>query len=106
MKTYRLYSLKILTKENSAQVERKIAIEDGLIINMETQDRKWLIDAIVENEDKKTFDDYASDSFEVEVVITSNQNLPAKMQVNIRNITKLSNKTGVLLEGTMITKKR
>ena len=106
MKTYRLYSLKILTKENLAQIERNIAIEDGLIINMETQDRKWLIDAIVENEDKKTFDVYANDSFEVEVVITSNQNSPAKMQVNIRNITKLSNKTGVLLEGTMITKKR
>lgn len=106
MKTYRLYSLKIINENAPSTIEQNIAIEDGLIINMEDLDKKWLIDAIIEKSDKPLFEAFNKDSFSVEVIITSKDNLPAKMQVSIRNITQLSNKVGILLEGKMNKSKR
>lgn len=107
MKTYRLYSLRILVGEEKGIVQKNIPIEDGLIINMEDDKKNWLIDAVIENSNKELFTNLFTnkETFIVEAVITSKNNYPATMSATVRKIIDLSGKIGVLLDGILVINK-
>lgn len=104
MKTYRLYALTIITEEEAGKKDYELAIEDGLIINMEDQEKRWLIDAIITEQEKHLLEQIAENDqkLQARVLITSKNNRPAMMELSIRKITELTNKIGILLEGKMI----
>ncbi len=86
--------------ENGVSQEN-IPVEDGLIIDVDDNGKKWLIDAVVTNSGADKFTDvYEHDkNILIEVVITSEKNYPATMVAKVQKMTDLTEKTSVLLEG-------
>ncbi len=107
MKTYRLYSLRILTGHQNGFTQQDIPIEEGLIINMDDTGKKWLVDAVTEKDQKHFFEEITkeNDTLLIEVVITRPNNNPATMVAKIRKITELSSKLSVLIDGLMVVQK-
>jgi hypothetical protein len=107
MKTYRLYSLNILHGQDRGVLQKDIQIEDGLIIDMEQNGKKWLVDVKVDEKDQPLFEEYYRDKEKllIEVVITSPSNYPATMVAKVRKITQLNKKVSILLDGLLIIRK-
>lgn len=107
MKTYQLCTLKVINEENPNNETIEINIEDGLIINKEDGSKKWLIDAIITEEDRALIENLTKEKNElkIEVAITTKNNRPATMDMSIRNIVQLSRNVGILLEGYMKSSK-
>ncbi len=99
VKTYRLFSLRVFEGHENGVTQKNIPIENGLIIDVEDGDKKWLVDAIFEETDD--FSPVEGQTLLIEVVITSKNNYPATMVVDVKKITTLSTKKSFLLEGHM-----
>ncbi|ARK31804.1 YwpF-like family protein [Halalkalibacter krulwichiae] len=108
MKTFKLYSLSLLEGKDGNVHQKLVPIEDGLIINMENQDKLWYIEAVVSGDYFSYFNSVKENQGHVlvDVVITSKGNHPAAMITNVHTITKLSNESiSVLLEAKLALKK-
>ena len=99
MKTFKLISLQILTKERLIP----ITLMDGLIINKEDDYNHWLIEVYTD----LSSIDFLEESFQkkeellVQAVITKKANDPAPFEVMILSIQKFGDKASILLEGTL-----
>ncbi|WP_179295614.1 YwpF family protein [Bacillus sp. FJAT-45350] len=106
MKTYRLYSLRLLIGKENGVLQRDIPLVDGLIINMEDNGKKWLLDAVISSDKKSVFEEIeTSEKFILEVVITSKNNHPATMVAKVRKLTELSVNVSVLIDGILVNRK-
>jgi len=99
VKTFKLISLQILTKERLIP----ITLMDGLIINKEDDYNHWLIEVYTD----LSSIDFLEESFQkkeellVQAVITKKANDPAPFEVMILSIQKFGDKASILLEGTL-----
>ncbi|WP_088104646.1 YwpF-like family protein [Halalkalibacter urbisdiaboli] len=107
MKTFRLYSLSLLEKEEGEVVHKPIPVKDGLIINLENKEQTWYIDAVVSKEHKMYFENVRehNQNILVDVVITSKENHPAAMITSVSAITELSENFSILLEAKLVLRK-
>ncbi|MFV8827679.1 YwpF family protein [Alkalihalobacterium sp. APHAB7] len=107
MKTYRLFSLRVLQPHEKGVSQVEIPLQDGLIIDMEDSAKKWLIDAVINQDVIGIFEKCEKENGKLilEAVITSENNYPATMVTKVRKITHLSNKVSILLDGLMAVRK-
>ncbi|MDE5415695.1 YwpF family protein [Alkalihalobacterium chitinilyticum] len=107
MKTYRLFSLRVLQPHEKGVSQVDIPLQDGLIIDMEDTAKKWLIDAVINQDGIGIFETCEKENGKliIEAVITSENNYPATMVTKVRKITHLSNKVSILLDGLMAVRK-
>ncbi|WP_400243973.1 YwpF family protein [Niallia sp. JL1B1071] len=99
MKTFKLISLQILTKEKLIPIK----LIDGLIINKEDDYNHWLIEVYTDFSSIDFLDEalQKKEDLLVQAVITKKENDPAPFEVTILSIQKFGDKVSVLLEGTL-----
>ncbi|MDV2686359.1 YwpF-like family protein [Alkalihalophilus lindianensis] len=107
MKTFKLYSLCVLEGKEGSIKQRAIPLKDGLIINMENEDRTWHIDAVTDSTHKPYFEKVKEEEGHllVDAIITSKNNHPATMVTKVITITELSDGISVLLEAKLVLQK-
>lgn len=99
MKTFKLVSLQIVEQTGL----KDIKLIDGLIINKEDEQRKWLIEAFTD----VMYYDFLHDlfvketSFSVQTVITRLENDPAPFEVTICSVQKMNGRMNVVMEGKL-----
>ncbi|RFU60098.1 YwpF family protein [Bacillus sp. V59.32b] len=98
MKTFKLISLQIVTKEK-AYID--IPLTDGLIINKEDEGNTWIIEAFVANEYFSNLEPFVSTGQEINVqaVITKKDNDPATFKTVVDTLRKVDGHVIILLEG-------
>lgn len=103
VKTFKLCSIHLLKGQNGKIEQLPISIKDGLIINMENEEKTWYIDAVFAEEHVSFFKDMKENNKHilVEVVITSPDNPPAAMITSVDTITELSEHISVLFKAKM-----
>lgn len=99
MKTFKLISLQILTKEKLLPIK----LIDGLIINKEDDYNHWLIEVYTDFSSIDFLDEafQKKEDLLVQAVITKKENDPAPFEVAILSIQKFGEKASILLEGTL-----
>lgn len=108
MKTFKLNSLAILESCEDQIKEHPIKLIDGLIINREDEDGRWLTEAYIEKKYKDLFQ-RLRDSHEeimIEVKITKESNDPATFITSIIGINDIGEAINVLLIGKMVDKRQ
>src|SRR5699024_1062258 len=101
MKTFKIVALALI--EQTEKID--LPLKDGLIINMEDEQGKWVIEAFIDDEWTYLFRKKAEiqESFDVEVIITHRNNEPALFSVSIEKIREINRSTSILLEGILKT---
>jgi hypothetical protein len=99
MKTFKLVALEVVEDGNSVE----IPLEDGLIINKESERASWLLEAYTDLSLYDYFQKIHEQSREVivQAVITKRENDPAYFQTKIASLKKLDNHISVLFEGQL-----
>jgi hypothetical protein len=99
VKTFKLISLQILTKEKLIPIK----LIDGLIINKEDDYNHWLIEVYTDFSSINFLDEAFNkkEDLLVQAVITKKENDPAPFEVTILSIQKFGKKASILLEGTL-----
>jgi hypothetical protein len=107
MKTFKLVALEIKLSDSANEVYQAVELLDGLIINKETEENCWIIEALLPNKFLSYFEEpfKQNKSFKLQAVISKQSNDPANFTVNIIGMTKMENQFSLLLEG-MLTGKR
>ncbi|WP_070121285.1 YwpF family protein [Bacillus marinisedimentorum] len=107
MKTFKLKSFFILSEEGTQSKLHEIPLVDGLIINREEANHRWLIEALALEEDvAHVINELEAGDLKVEVTITKRDNPPAAFVARLRSITKLEEHISVLLDAVMIQDKK
>lgn len=98
MKTFKLISLQVATKEKEYM---DIPLTDGLIINKEDEGNTWIIEAFVANEQFRKFEQLisAGQEMSVQAVITKKDNDPATFKTVVDTLKKVDGHVIILLEG-------
>ncbi|KYD29171.1 MULTISPECIES: YwpF-like family protein [Geobacillus] len=103
MKTFKLVGLSVIDSERQRQ---DIPFIDGLIINKEDGQNRWLVEAYLDDEYEPVFASLQQQpEFQLQVTITNPGNDPANMLVAVRSITKMNGHISVLMEGLMIPRR-
>ncbi|RWZ60803.1 hypothetical protein EQV77_05775 [Halobacillus fulvus] len=104
MKTFKLISLDIVEEKDDDLTQRRIKLEDGLIINREDDHGRWVIEAYVDNDYKGFFQSMFNheDEIIVQVKITKQSNRPATFLVKVIDINTIGTHINVIFMGTMI----
>lgn len=97
MKTFKLISLQLVDDDNLQDIELK----DGLIINREDDQKRWLIEAFLAPEYTGFFLNALehNEEFMIQVVITKKENDPAPFRAKVLRIVDINSSKSVLLEG-------
>ncbi|MCJ7840598.1 YwpF-like family protein [Lederbergia sp. NSJ-179] len=103
MKTFKIVALQIIDQQQTID----IPLTDGLIINKESEDGIWIIEAYIEKRLKKEFQSkYENkETFEVRVVITHQGNDPAPFTAEVITIREFDSHISVLLQGKLRRKR-
>lgn len=102
MKSFRLVSLQILTAdEQTANIE----LTEGLTINKEDEQNKWLIEAFVHSDhyDPLAKAIEAQDTIRMQATITKKENNPASFRAQVLTIKKVEDFYSVLFEGQIVS---
>ncbi|ASS87155.1 hypothetical protein GLN3_08665 [Geobacillus lituanicus] len=103
MKTFKLVGLSVI---DEGMHRRDIPFIDGLIINKEDGQNRWLVEAYLDDEYEPVFAGLKERTeFQLQVTITHTSNDPANMLVAVRSITKMNGHISVLMEGLMIPRR-
>ncbi|WP_097157131.1 YwpF-like family protein [Bacillus oleivorans] len=97
MKTFKLISFQIIDGETV----HDIPLKDGLIINREDVEKRWLIETFIAQEYVGVFEDAFKNGNElfIQVVITRPENDPAPFRATVVKLKKINESYSVLLEG-------
>ena len=100
MKTFKLISLQIV--ENDGNLT-DIDLLDGLIINKEDDQGRWLVEAYVDKSFLPPFQKAKQDDkvLQIQAVITKHENDPAPFLVKVHSYQELGNNASILLLGTL-----
>ncbi|USK28408.1 YwpF-like family protein [Bacillus sp. CMF21] len=107
MKTFRLVGLTIEVQgENGARLE-EIPLSDGLIINKEDGENHWMIEALLQKEQRSYFETLSQKKNELHIYVTISKktNKPAEIVAKIKSIMVLEEHISVLFEGRMLARK-
>ncbi|AWO74669.1 MULTISPECIES: YwpF-like family protein [Geobacillus] len=103
MKTFKLVGLSVIDDDMHRQ---DIPFIDGLIINKEDGQNRWLVEAYLDDDYEPMFVNLQRrPEFQLQVTITHTSNDPANMLVAVRSITKMNGHISVLMEGLMIPRR-
>ncbi len=106
MKTFKLVSLTVLEKQDEELISLPIPLKDGLIINREDEQNRWLIEAYLDKSYKEFFEKLKNNGQEkvLQVKITKETNDPATFIVQILSINDIGDHINVLFMGTIINR--
>ncbi|MBM7094328.1 YwpF-like family protein [Bacillus sp. H-16] len=110
MKTFKLCSLAVLFDDDHEKEDlegKQIPLVDGLIINKEEAKKNWLVEAVVDKNWRRFFEEYAEadQQFMAEVTITKKTNDPATLVCSVKSVNELSEHLSVHLDGVIVAKK-
>ena len=99
MKTFKLVSLHVETKEEFLEVP----LEDGLIINKEDERSSWLIEAYTNQSFHEHFTKLHESQTElvIHATITKKENNPAFFKMKVCSVRNLTTHISILLEGNL-----
>ncbi|WP_173916654.1 YwpF-like family protein [Halobacillus sp. Marseille-Q1614] len=108
MKTFKLVSLDIVEEKNDDITQRRIKLNDGLIINREDERGRWVVEAYVDSSYKDYFQPIMTNSDElmIQVKITKSSNQPATFLAKIIDTNIIGDEMNVIFMGTMIDRRR
>lgn len=103
LKSFKIIALQLMDQQQPIE----IPLTDGLVINMESEDGEWIIEAYIDKRFRQSFQEkyQNQDPFEIRVVITHSGNDPAPFTVQVHSIQELDQHISVLLKGKL-SKKR
>lgn len=99
MKTFKLVSMQIWDEDELVDVE----LEDGLIINKEDENSRWLLEAFIDKKHLSFFSNLRKKEIDVplQVVITKKDNDPAHFITKIASINEFEEHMSVLFLGSI-----
>ncbi|GGJ97926.1 hypothetical protein GCM10007063_20300 [Lentibacillus kapialis] len=108
MKTFKLRSLNVINNENADVLKQSVPLLDGLIINKEDEENRWVIEAYVEQEQYDFFQHLQSRNEQVliEVKITKESNDPATFITSITGMNEIGDQMNVLFIGTIVDQRK
>ncbi|SEQ54798.1 YwpF family protein [Piscibacillus halophilus] len=108
MKTFKLISIEVLEKSGDELHNKEIDIIDGLIIDREVSEDRWLIECLV----PRSYLDYFKDKQEqnrelvVQVRITKAANPKATIVAKINSINDIEDDINLILRGNLVNRER
>ncbi|WP_082234362.1 YwpF-like family protein [Halobacillus massiliensis] len=108
MKTFKLVSLDIVEEKNDDITQRRIKLNDGLIINREDEKSRWVVEAYVDSSYREYFEPIMTNSDEllIQVKITKSSNQPATFLARIIDLNIIGDEMNVIFMGTMVDRRR
>lgn len=104
MKTFKLVSLMVFHQDEQPSRVEEIPLIDGLIINKEDGENRWIVEAFIEKSFKSIFEKAKQDGakLNLQVTISKKSNDPASLMGEVRIIKDMKNSVSVLLEGNLV----
>ncbi|WP_099157896.1 YwpF family protein [Virgibacillus ndiopensis] len=108
MKTFKLKALDILESNDEDIIHHEIPLLDGLIINREDDQNRWVIEAYVNHSLISFFKDLKErkDEVMIQVKITKESNTPATFITQIITVNEIGPHMNVLFMGTIIDRQK
>lgn len=108
MKTFKLISLDIMEEQKEDLTQRRIKLEDGLIINREDDHGRWVIEAYVDESYRGFFETMREKEEEiiVQVKITKQSNRPATFMVKPIDVNMIGDRMNVIFMGTIVDRQQ
>ncbi|MGP4062253.1 YwpF-like family protein [Halobacillus sp. H74] len=108
MKTFKLISMDIVEEKNEDITQRRIKLQDGLIINREDDHGRWVIEAFVDESYTDFFRAMHENEEEiiVQVKITKPSNRPATFMVKPIDINMIGEAMNVIFMGTIVDRQQ
>ncbi|WP_456277486.1 YwpF family protein [Bacillus sp. AK128] len=105
MKTFKLVSLKISHPQQQVR-SQQVELLDGLVINKEDEERRWLLEIYVDKEYEELFQKLKDDEQEVKVAATISRkdNDPASFITTIQSVAVMEHNMSVLFNGVLVGK--
>ncbi|MCH1625183.1 YwpF-like family protein [Fredinandcohnia quinoae] len=105
MKTFKLVSLAVLHQDEQPSRFENIPLIDGLIINKEDGENRWIVEAYVDKVYKDSFEKHLQkeETLNLQVTITKETNDPASVVGKVRMIKLMENTASILFEGTLVS---
>ncbi|MEH7383292.1 YwpF-like family protein [Bacillus sp. JJ1533] len=105
MKTFRLVSLMVLHQDEQPSRIEDIPLIDGLIINKEDGENRWIVEAFFEKSFKPIFEKAKQDEtkLNLQVIISKKSNDPATFMGDVKIIKEMDNSVSVLLDGNLVS---
>ncbi|MFC3039921.1 YwpF family protein [Virgibacillus xinjiangensis] len=108
MKTFKLKSLDIMKHEADDIVQDEISLLDGLIINREDAENRWLIELYTNQSYLHFFNSLyeSGDEIIVQGKITKETNQPATFIASVIEVNEIADNMNVLLIATMVDRQK
>ncbi|MGR9050387.1 YwpF-like family protein [Halobacillus faecis] len=108
MKTFKLISLDIVEEKHEDITQRRIKLEDGLIINREDDHGRWVIEAYVDESYRDFFETMKEKEEEIiiQVKITKQSNRPATFLVKPIDVNMIGDRMNVIFMGTIVDRQQ
>lgn len=103
MKTFKLVALEIKLSNSGSEDYHSLELIDGLIINKETEENQWILEALLPNASLPNFEEVfkQNEPLKLRATISKTSNDPANFNANIININKMEHQFSLLLEGML-----
>ncbi|WP_404452420.1 YwpF-like family protein [Virgibacillus necropolis] len=108
MKTFKLHSLEIVENKDDDFVQHEIPLLDGLIINREDEQNRWVIEAFMEKDNFEVFHNLKEidDTVMLQVKITKESNTPATFITSLLSINEIGDRINVIFMGTIVDQRK
>ncbi|WP_308418980.1 YwpF family protein [Virgibacillus oceani] len=108
LKTFKLKTLDILESNDEDIIHHEIPLLDGLIINREDDQNRWVIEAYVKHDLLTFFNDLKSkkDEVMVQVKITKESNTPATFITQIISVNEIGPHMNILFMGQIVDRQK
>ncbi|KGX91606.1 hypothetical protein N781_03720 [Pontibacillus halophilus JSM 076056 = DSM 19796] len=108
MKTFKLIRLKVIEEGQETIEEQEIDLIDGLIINREDEQNRWLLEAYVNKTYESLFTSYKDTDAKLvlQTKITKQSNNPAMFMATVIDVNEIGEDMNVLFMGTMVDYKK
>ncbi|KIQ93558.1 hypothetical protein LH47_02349 [Anoxybacillus thermarum] len=99
MKTFKLVALTLLHEQ-----KQNIPLIDGLMINKEDENKRWLVEAYMDQTYYKLFTSLKEkgESFDALATISRTTNDPAHIRATVRSVTMMGERISVLMDATIV----
>ncbi|EMT45401.1 hypothetical protein H919_10453 [Anoxybacillus flavithermus AK1] len=99
VKTFKLVALTLLHEQ-----KQDIPLIDGLMINKEDENQRWLVEAYVEQTYHKLFTSLKEKgtTFDALVTISRKTNDPAHVRATVRSVTMMGERMSVLMDAVLV----
>ncbi|OZU90497.1 hypothetical protein CIL03_04945 [Virgibacillus indicus] len=108
MKTFKLKKLEIIDHISDDILQTNIPLKDGLIINREDEQNRWILEAYMDHSHLEFFKKLESEDKEimVQVKITKESNEPATFITSIIGVNEIGAHVNVLFMGTIVDQQK